>query len=90
MEAPEGRDVLRGVSLRASVSLHAQWEDRGGSTSTWRHTCSRLRPHRTGQDRGRGRGPGAHRVQGPRQISLTSLGLYFLILGDGNCFTNVL
>lgn len=59
---PRGRDVLRGVGLWASVSLHAQWEQRGGSSST----CSCLRPSdpqtlSTGQGQDRGKGPGGRR-----------------------------
>lgn len=49
----------------------------GGSSPTWGHTGSCLRPHSTGQGRGRG---WAGRVQRQRQIPFPSLGLHLFDL----------
>lgn len=74
MEAPEDGDILRGVSLWASVSLYAQWEQKGKGVHPPRAThVAASDPWAQSGTEGRTEGrPRWAQVQGPRQVSYTS------------------
>lgn len=70
MDAPEGGNILRGVSLWASVSPYAQWEQKGKGVDPPRAThIAASDPWAQGRTEGR---PRWAQVQGTRQVSYTA------------------
>lgn len=75
---PRGQRCSEGSeSLGLCFPVFTAGTEMGGSSPTWGHTGSCLRPHSTGQGRGRG---WAGRVQRPRQIPFPSPGLHLFDL----------